>query len=67
MKKAEFVRVSCRPTIGFALKNANRSTKNGEAGDTVNALVASWRDGMKQALNVVVEVNYTTVMLEVAG
>ncbi len=39
----------------------------GEVGGRVNALEASLRDSMKQTLNAVVEVQYTTAMLEVAG
>jgi hypothetical protein len=67
MKKAEFVRVSCSPQTDFSMKNAKSDAGNNEVGGRVNALEANWRDGMKQTLNAVVEVHYTTVMLEVAG
>lgn len=67
MKKAEFVRVWCLQRRDLSMKNVKSAEKSGEVGGTVNALAASWRDRMKQALNAVVEVHYTTVMLEVAG
>ncbi len=40
---------------------------NNEVGGRVNALEANWPDGMKQTLNAVVEVQYTTERLQVAG
>jgi hypothetical protein len=49
------------------MKNVKSGEERGEVGGRVNALEASSRDGMKQTLNAVVEVHYTTVMLEVAG
>jgi len=49
------------------MKNVNSGAKSGDVGGRVNALGANSRDGMKQTLNAVVEVHYTTVMLEVAG
>jgi hypothetical protein len=39
---------------------------NNEVGGRVNALAANGPDGMKQTLNAVVEVPYTTERLEVA-
>jgi hypothetical protein len=41
--------------------------RNNNVADRVNALEAKWHDGMKQTLKAVVEVHYTTVMVEVAG
>jgi hypothetical protein len=65
MKKAEFVRVSCLQQQDFSMKNVEGENRGG-AGGRVDALGANSRDSMKQALNAVVEVHYTTVMLEVA-
>ena len=49
------------------MKNAKSDAGKNEVGGRVNALGANSGDRMKQALNAVVEVHYTTVMLEVAG
>ena len=49
------------------MKNLESGKDRREASGRVNALGADSRDRMKQALNAVVEVHYTTVMLEVAG
>jgi hypothetical protein len=49
------------------MKNLESGKNRREAGGRVNALGAHPHDRMKQALNAVVEVHYTTVMLEVAG
>jgi len=46
--------------------NTKRKTLREEANGRVNALEANSRDGMKQMLKPVVEVQYTTVM-EVVG
>ena len=45
------------------MQSAMRAMNDGR----VNALEAISRDGMKQMLKRVVEVQYTTVMLDVAG
>ena len=47
--------------------NTKRKTLREEANGRVNALEAIPRDGTKQMLKRVVEVQYTTVMLDVAG
>ncbi|MCU1241604.1 MAG: hypothetical protein JWO71_2330 [Candidatus Acidoferrum typicum] len=49
------------------MQNVNSGAKRGEIGGRVNVLEANSHDCMKQTLNAVVEVHYTTVMLEVAG
>ena len=67
MKKAEFVQVSSSPTTDFSMKNAKSDAGKNEVGGRVNALGANSGDCLKQTLNAVVEVHYTTVMLEVAG
>ena len=56
-------------SVGSALRiagNTKRKTLREEANGRVNALEANSRDGMKQMLKRVVEVQYTTVM-EVVG
>jgi hypothetical protein len=67
MKKAEFIRVSSSAKSNSSTGNVKSDAGNNEVGRRVNALEANWPDGMKQALNAVVEVHYTTAMLEVAG
>jgi len=62
-------RVSSSSSAGCALRiagNTKRKTLREEANGRVNALEANSRDGMKQMLKRVVEVQYTTVM-EVVG
>ena len=67
MKKAEFVRVSSSANRSPLRRPEKSDAGNNEVGGGVNALEADRRDGRKQTLNAVVEVQYTTVRLEVAG
>jgi hypothetical protein len=71
MMEAEFGRVSSRPVgdapIGNAGRNASVMSSEKNDNDKVNALEASSSNAMKQVLKAVVEVQYTTVRLGVAG
>jgi hypothetical protein len=67
MKQADFVRVSCRAVALLPRGNAESASIRKEISGRVNALEAFSRNGMKQTLNAVVEVKYTTDRLEVAG
>ena len=66
MKKGERGRVSFTPAEKFLVENADSSVMSATRDGWVNALEAISRDSMKQLLNGVVEVQYTTGM-EVAG
>jgi hypothetical protein len=64
--QGEFVRVSSRAIMEPTKGNANCASLRKEIGGRVNALDAISRNGMKRALNAVVEVKYTTGRWEVA-
>jgi hypothetical protein len=65
--EAELVRVSSSAIVNLLVRNTNRGALREKVGGRVNALEAFSRNGMKRMLNAVVEVRYTTAMLEVAG
>jgi hypothetical protein len=67
MKQADFVRVSCRAMAILLKRKAESASMRKQISGRVNALEAFSRTGMKQTLNAVVEVKYTTAKLEVAG
>ena len=71
MMEAEFGRVSSRPVgdapIGNAGRNASVMSSEKNDDDRVNALEASSRNAMKQALKAVVEVQYTTARFGITG
>jgi hypothetical protein len=67
MKKTEPGRVSFTPDGNFLVGNANLNAMSVTRDSRVNALEAISRAGMKQTLQRVVEVQYTTGRLEVAG
>ena len=66
MNKAEPGRVSFTPDANFLVGNTNFNAMSATRDTRVNALEAISRGGMKQALQRVVEVQYTTGM-EVTG
>jgi hypothetical protein len=67
MKEADFVRVSSRAVANPTNGNVSCVSMRKEIGGRVNALDAILHNGMKQTLNAVVEVTYTTGRLEVTG
>jgi hypothetical protein len=67
MKEADFLRVSSRAVADFAGGSAACASLRKEIGGRVNALEAISHNGMKQTLNAVVEVTYTTGRSEVTG
>jgi roadblock/LC7 domain-containing protein len=67
MKKTEFSRVSFTPVANFLVGNSSYHVMIAAREGTVNPLDAISSDGMKRMLKRVVEVQYTTLMLEVAG
>jgi hypothetical protein len=67
MKKPEFVRVSSSAKANSSTGDVKSGAGNNEVGGWVNALEANGPGSMKQTLNAVVEVPYTTERLQVAG
>ena len=65
MMEEEFVRVSSSANQ-VPLRNVKSDAGINEVGGRVNALEADGPGSMKQTLNAVVEVPYTTVKLKVA-
>ena len=67
MKEAQFVRVCCRAIADVGTENDFRVSLRKEIRGRVNALETISPVGKKRTLNAVVEVQYTTGRLEVAG
>jgi hypothetical protein len=66
MKKAEALRVLLSPKVDFRIANPNSNSTAENSRAAVNALDANARGSTKRTLNAVVEVQYTTGILEVA-